>query len=123
MRVMLHDPVMLDVTMPAKSGVAMRDIEKELSIVAGNVIWLNVSDNNLTEKDLEILKQMNNLEKLRLEKNPVGDQIVDLLVQLQYLEAVNLNETLLTDNGISRLRSHSNLQRVYTWKTSVTETK
>ena len=122
-RVMLHDPVMLDVTMPAKSGVAMRDIEKELSIVAGNVIWLNVSDNNLTEKDLEILKQMNNLEKLRLEKNPVGDNIVDLLEPLQYLESVNLNETLLTNSGMSRLRSHSSLRRVYSWKTSVTETK
>ena len=122
-RVMLHDPVMLDVIMPAKSGVAMRDIEKELSIVAGNVIWLNVSDNNLTEKDLEILKQMNNLEKLRLEKNPVGDNIVDLLEPLQYLESVNLNETLLTNSGMSRLRSHSSLRRVYSWKTSVTETK
>jgi uncharacterized membrane protein len=122
-RVMLHDPVMLDVTMPAKSGVAMRDIEKELSIVAGSVIWLNVSDNNLTEKDLEILKQMNNLEKLRLEKNPVGDQIVDLLSQLQHLEAVNLNETLLSNSGLARLRRHPNLQRVYTWNTPVTETK
>ena len=81
-RVMLHDPVMLDVTMPAKSGVAMRDIEKELTMVVDNVIWLNVSDNNLTEKDLEILTQMNNLEKLRLEKNPVGDQLVDVLSQL-----------------------------------------
>ena len=101
----------------------MRDIEKELSIVAGNVIWLNVSDNNLTEKDLEILKQMNNLEKLRLEKNPVGDNIVDLLEPLQYLESVNLNETLLTNSGMSRLRSHSSLRRVYSWKTSVTETK
>ena len=101
----------------------MRDIEKELSIVAGNVIWLNLSDNNLTENDLEILKQMNNLEKLRLEKNPVGDQIVDLLSQLQHLEAVNLNETLLTNSGLARLRRHTSLQRVYTWNTPVTETK
>ena len=101
----------------------MRDIEKELSIVSGNVIWLNVSDNNLTENDLEILKQMNNLEKLRLEKNPVGDKIVDLLSQLQHLEAVDLNETLLTNTGLASLRSHANFRRIYTWKTSVTETK
>ena len=122
-RVMLHDPVMLDITMPAQSGVAMRDVEKELSMVAGNVIWLNLSDNNLTENDLEILKQMNNLEKLRLEKNPVGDQIVDWLSQLQHLEAVNLNETLLTPSGLGRLRRHPNLQRVYSWNTPVTEKK
>jgi len=122
-RVMLHDPVMLDVTMPAKSGVAMSDIEKDLSIVAGNVIWLNLSDNNLTENDLKILKLMSNLEKLRLEKNPVGDRIVDLLSQHQHLEAVNLNGTLLTNSGLARLRRHPSLQRVYTWDTPVTETK
>ena len=122
-RVMLHDPVMLDVTMPAKSGVVIRDIEKQLSTVAGNVIWLNLSDNNLTENDLEILTQMKNLEKLRLEKNPVGDGIVNLLTQLQHLEAVNLNETQLSDSGLARLRLHPGLKRVYTWKTPVTETK
>jgi uncharacterized membrane protein len=122
-RVMLHEPVMLDVTMPAKSGITMRDIEKELSFVAGNVIWLNVSDNNLTENDLQILKQMANLEKLRLEKNPVGDGIVDLLSQLQHLEAVNLNETLLSDSGLARLHGHPGLQRVYSWNAAVTETK
>jgi uncharacterized membrane protein len=122
-RVMLHDPVMLDVTMPAKSGIVMRDIEKELSVVAANVIWLNVSDNNLMEKDLGILKQMTNLEKLRIERNPVGDQVVDLLTQLKHLEAVNLNETLLSNSGLAGLRRISNLQRVYTWKTPVTEIK
>ena len=67
--------------------------------------------------------QMNNLEKLRLEKNPVGDQMVDLLAQLQRLEAVNLNETFLTNIGLARLRRHPNLQRVCTWNTPVTEGK
>jgi len=66
---------------------------------------------------------MNNLEKLRLEKNPVGDQIVDLLSQLQHLEAVNFNGTLLSDSGLARLRRHPNLKRVYTWNTAVTQTK
>jgi hypothetical protein len=120
-RVMLHAPVMLDVTMPAKSGVAMRDIEKELGVVAENVIWLNLSNNNLTKDDLTILRQMKNLEKLRIEKNPVGDNIVDLLLPLKHLEAVNLNETLLSASGLARLRHHSGLKRVYTWKSLVKE--
>ena len=122
-RIMLHAPVMLDVTMPAKSGVAMSDIEKELGVVAENVIWLNLSDNNLTENDLVILRQMTNLEKLRIEKNPVGDQVVDLLSQLKHLEAVNLNETLMSDSGFARLSRHPSLKRIYTWKTAVNETK
>jgi hypothetical protein len=120
-RVMLHDPVMLDVTMPANSGIAMREIEKELGAVAENVIWLNLSENHLTANDLPILRQMTNLEKLRIEKNPVGDQIVDLLSQLKHLETVNLNETQLSNSGLVRLRRHPSLQRIYTWKAAVTE--
>jgi uncharacterized membrane protein len=120
-RVMLHKPVMLDVTMPQKSGVAMHDIKQDLSVVAKNIIWLNMSDNNLSENDLTILQVMSNVEKLRIEKNPVGDNVVDILLMLKHLEAVNLNETLLTDSGLARLRDHPGLKRVYTWKTLVKE--
>ena len=120
-RVMLHAPVMLDVTMPANSGVTMQDIEKELAVVAENVIWLNLSNNNLEKNDLAILSQMTNLEKLRIEMNPVGDNVVDLLLPLKHLKAVNLNGTLLTDSGLARLRHHPGLKRVYTWKSLVKE--
>ncbi len=67
---MLHEPVSLDVTIPAQSGIAMTTIEEEMGIIAGNIIWLNVSDNNLREGDLTVLTKMTNLEKLRLEKIP-----------------------------------------------------
>jgi len=117
-RVMLHAPSMLDITLLPQSDFSIREIEKDLAAVAKNVIWLNLSDNNLTEADLSILKQMTNLEKLRLEKNTVGDGIVDLLSGLKYLEALNLNETRLSDKGLARLRQHPSLKRVYTWKTS-----
>jgi hypothetical protein len=93
-RVMLQHPVMLDVTLPAGSGRHLSDIQGDLVKVAGNIIWLNLSDNGLTENDLGFLKQLSNLEKLRLEKNPIADGISDHLAALQHLE--KRSDTILT---------------------------
>lgn len=121
-RIMLHAPIMLDVTLSSEKHIAMQEVVHDLGAVAKNVIWLNLSGNNLTEGDLTILKQMTNLEKLRLEKNAIGDGIVDMLSGLKHLEALNVNETRLSDSGLARLRQHPSLKRIYTWKTSVRET-
>lgn len=115
-RVMLQKPVMLDVTLPANSGIKMDAIKNDLGSVAKNIIWLNLSDNGFTENDLEILKQMSNVEKLRLEKNPISDGICKSLEGLKYLEAVNLNETKITAACVSTLHQ-SGIRRIYTWKT------
>ena len=118
-RVMLHNPVMLDVTLPAGSGIAMRDIEKDLRAIAENVIWLNLSDNGLADIDLKVVETMSNLEKLRLERNPVSDGVADIVSNLKFLEALNVNETGITENGLMKLQQHPSLKRVYSWKTAV----
>jgi uncharacterized membrane protein/mono/diheme cytochrome c family protein len=117
-RIMLQHPAMLDVTLPAGSGKSMAAIKNDLAKVAKNIIWLNLSGNNLTENDLAFLDQLSNLEKLRLEKNPVTDGISDRLVTLKHLEAVNLNETKISAVCLARLEKNPAIKRVYTWKTA-----
>ena len=117
-RVMLHAPVMLDVTLPAGSGIPMKDLETDLRALAKNVVWLNVSDNNIIAADLVVLKEMSNLEKLRVERNPVGNELVDVLKDLRHLEALNINDTKITDEGYSRLQEQSSLKRIYRWSSS-----
>lgn len=116
-RVMQHKPVMLDITLPEGMGNRLQLIKGNLKGIAKNVIWLNLSNNGLTEKDLDFLHLMTNLEKLRLEKNPVADGISNQLAALHHLEALNLNETNITKAGIEKLKQIPNLKRVYTWKT------
>ncbi|MBL7763762.1 MAG: hypothetical protein JNL23_10095 [Chitinophagaceae bacterium] len=82
--------------------------------LAKNIIWLNVSENNLSDNDLSFLTSLINLEKLRIEKNPVTDAVCDRLKTLPHLEAVNLNETKVTANGIVTLRKNETIRRVYT---------
>jgi len=117
-RVMLQHPVMLDITLPAGSGTRVADIKEDLLKLGPNIIWLNLSDNGLGEDDLGFLKQLVNLEKLRLEKNPVGDGISEYLVGLKHLEAVNLNETKISLVCINKLNGHPSIKRVYAWRTA-----
>jgi uncharacterized membrane protein len=118
-RVMLHHPVMLDVTLPPGFDKKIDFILGDLKAVARNVIWLNLSDNGLTENELYFLPMMTNLEKLRLEKNPIGDGVCSQLMGLNHLEAVNLNETKITSACMKKLKQMPALKRVYSWKTNV----
>jgi uncharacterized membrane protein len=120
-RVMFQDPVMLDVTLPSKSGSRMSEIEDDLKSLAQNVIWLNLSDNNFTERDLVILEHMSNLERLRLEKNPLSDSIGFYLENLKHLYAVNLNETKITCACVTTLKNNPAIRRIYTWRTKCKE--
>ena len=115
-RIMLHKPVMLDITLPAGSGSKINLIKGPLKRVAKNAIWLNLSNNGLTDNDLDFLPLMTNLEKLRLEKNPLTDQIAKELLGLNHLEALNLNETKITGVCVEKLKQLPNLRHVYNWK-------
>ncbi len=114
-RIMQHNPVMLDITLPPGSHVDLKNLNESLKTVAKSVIWLNLSNNGLKENDLDFLKYMTNLEKLRLEKNPVTDQIVKQLEGLNHLEALNLNETQITRTTLNQLKNKPDLKRIYSW--------
>jgi uncharacterized membrane protein len=114
-RVMQHKPLMLDVTLPEGKGDILNLVKTDLKAIAKNIVWLNFSNNDLTEQDLETLSLMSNLEKLRLEKNPITDKIIPTVLSLKHLESINLNETNLTSVGIERLKQNSSLKRVYQW--------
>jgi len=115
-RMMQLKPAMLDVTLPSGSGVKADIIKNELIKVGRNIIWLNLSGNNFNDKDLDFLAAMQNLEKLRIENNPVGADVCRYLVGLKHLESVNLNNTKVNKEDISVLKKNPAIKRVYVWK-------
>lgn len=80
-----------------------------------HVNWLNISNNKLTDKDLDFFPYIINLEKLRLEKNPITDKILPYFSDFKHLEAVNLNETEVSKAGVEQLKQMPSLKRVYEW--------
>ena len=115
-RVMQHQPLMLDITLPEGKGIRIQSIKPGIKSIAKNVIWLNLSANNLIDKDLDFLPLLINLEKLRLEKNLVTDKSIPLISALKHLEAVNLNETGMSKAGVEQLKKMPSIKRVYEWK-------
>jgi len=120
-RVMLNKPVMLDITLPPKSGIKLADIKGEMLKLAKNVVWLNFSDNELADKELDFLPALTNLEKLRLDKNPLTDNVSNYLISLKHLEAVNLNETNITNRTTLILKENPGIKRLYSWKTNASK--
>lgn len=114
-RLMQLQPLMLDITLPAGSGVKAALIKPVIHPLAKHIVWLNLSGNNFTDDDLDFLPALINLEKLRLDKNPVTDKISDQLMELKHLEAVNLNETNITAAAIDQLKKNTAIKRVYNW--------
>jgi hypothetical protein len=117
-REMLKKPMMLDITLPANSGVKMSEIKNDLMSLAKSIVWLNLSGNSFTDSDLSILKSFTNLEKLRIEKNPVTDGVCIYLAGLRHLEAVNLNETKITGIAVNYLKKNPAIKRIYTLGTA-----
>ncbi|MCO5946419.1 c-type cytochrome domain-containing protein [Mucilaginibacter flavidus] len=118
-RVMLRKPLMLDITLPVGSVIKAAEFKNDVIPLAKNIVWLNISGNNFTDGDLSFLKLFTNLEKLRLEKNPLTDQVSNNLIALKHLEAVNLNETKITDAAVINLKKNPAIKRIYTWGTGV----
>lgn len=117
-RLLLREPELLDITLPEGTLVDWKTIQEPLGRLSRHTIWLNLAGNNLSEKDLQVLTQFTNLEKLRLDKNPVGDELLPLLEPLQRLEAINLVGTRISEAGLAKLKSAGTIKRVYYSETS-----
>ncbi|MEP7110328.1 MAG: DUF2231 domain-containing protein [Ferruginibacter sp.] len=118
-RFMLKRPVMLDITLPAGSGVKAVEFKDDILPLAKSIIWLNLSSNNFTDSDLSFLKAFTNLEKLRLERNPLTDEVSNSLSALKHLESVNLNQTKITGAAVVTLKKNPAIKNIYTWGTGV----
>jgi uncharacterized membrane protein len=114
-RVMLEKPLMLDLSLDKSQKVnliALKSVQK-------NIIWLNISGVNLQDKDVEILSEFSNLEKLRLENNPITDEAVRKISKLKHLNSINLNGTKITSKSIAELQKIKSLKTVYIWQTAI----
>ncbi len=118
-RLLLREPELLDITLPEGTLVDWKTIQEPLGKVSKHTIWLNLAGNNLSENELQVLPQFTNLEKLRLDNNPVGDEILPKLEPLQRLEAINLVGTRISEAGLAKLKSAGTIKRVYSWEPSV----
>jgi hypothetical protein len=84
------------------------------------VVQLKLTNQAVTDQDLQKIKQFKNLRQLQLEKTKVTDEGMDQLKSMQSLEQLNLYGTTVSDKGLEKLAACKNLKTLFLWKTNVT---
>lgn len=115
-------PDLLDVTLPSpgnKNTSADPDKIKQLLAVKDNIIWLNIAGNNIVDNQMDIVAQFKNIQRLRLDKNPVSDAGITKLKALNNIQSINLCNTDITKNCIADLSKIKTLRTAYVWGTKI----
>ncbi|MDR3714455.1 MAG: hypothetical protein P4L51_16710 [Puia sp.] len=143
-RLIDREPILLDVTLPPpvktkettsqapapdKTGSPARasDLSKPvdpailnaLLAVKENIIWLNLSGNNISDEQMDIVNQCKNIRILKLQKTPLSDKGIARLNALGQMQSINLYNTRVTRNCLAGLSKMKNLATVYVWGTAI----
>ncbi len=91
-----------------------------LTKLSQQIVWLKLSDTQITDATLEQVAKLKNLQKLHLEQTRITDAGLSQLKALPYLEYLNLYGTAITDAGLQQLAGLPALKTVYVWQTKAT---
>jgi hypothetical protein len=75
---------------------------------------------NVTDADLENLKELNHIYMLQLDKTQITDAGLESLEGLLQLQELYLGNTQITDSGLKHLKGLKRLHRLYINNTQVT---
>lgn len=89
--------------------------------LANQIVWLKLSDTDISDATLTQVAKLKNLQKLHLEHTTITDAGLKQLNGLANLEYLNLYGTAVTDAGLAELSNLKNLKTVYLWQTKVTD--
>jgi uncharacterized membrane protein len=116
------NPVLLDITLLPEKEITPDRLHKKLEAllsISDNIVWLNLSGNNISDANLETIGHLKNLQRLKLDNNPITDKGVAMLKNLSRLESLNLYNTGLSNQSVGALSLLPKLTHVYVWGTSV----
>jgi uncharacterized membrane protein len=91
-----------------------------LEPLARQLLWLDLSDTQITDSGLAVVAKFPNLTRLHLSRTPISDAGLVHLERLERLEYLNLYGTRITDQGVARLGALEHLRTLYVWQTAVT---
>lgn len=119
-RVLSHQTGALDVVLPEEAAKGQAsELLKALLPIKDQIYWLSLAGAGIQDSDLSLIVQFSNLQRLRIENNPVTDAGIVALIGLSKLEILNLNGTKVSDVGLESLSEIKSLKSLYLWKTSV----
>jgi len=119
-RVLSHESGALDVVLPsdAAKGQASEQL-KALLPIKDQIYWLSLAGTGIRDSDLNQVAQFSNLQRLRIENNPISDSGISALSSLSKLESLNLNGTKVSEAGLEAIAEIHSLRSLYLWNTAI----
>jgi uncharacterized membrane protein len=93
----------------------------ELLKVKGQVVSLLLNKMPVTDKDLQVVSQFNELRNLNLSFTKITDAGLVSLQALQNLQYLSVSGTPVTAAGISKIAAMKSLKHLYCWSSTVTD--
>jgi uncharacterized membrane protein len=117
-RVLSQETGALDVVLPQDTKQASEMLEALLPF-KDQIYWLSLAGSGIQDSDLDIVGQFSNLQRLRIENNPITDVGLSALKQLTKLEILNLNGTKVSSEVLKSLAEINSLRSLYLWNTAI----
>jgi uncharacterized membrane protein len=114
-----YNPDLLDITLPNHNKENITDKLKLLLIIKDNILWLNISGTNASDDDMDIINQFKNMQRLRLDETPVSNIGITKLQELQSIQSLNIYGTRVTKDCLPTLRKIPSLRTAYIGGTKI----
>jgi uncharacterized membrane protein/mono/diheme cytochrome c family protein len=95
------------------------DIEKQLSSVKDQLIWLKIPGAQLQESSWKAIAGLTNLRRLSAEHSNITDKDLEQLSSLNQLQYLNLLDTKITAKGLMQLKANLNLTNLFLSRTGI----
>lgn len=112
---------LLDIEYKGTGQDISRDQFDALLKIKNQITWLTLQDAKISESQMAVIGQMQNLTRLRLQNNPITDAGLQKIESLPFLESLNLIGTDITDEALASIKKMPELKSVYLWQTNISE--
>ena len=92
---------------------------EQLKPIAQNIVWLDLADSKVIDTDLVILKEFSHLTRLYLQNTKVSGLFCENVIELKYLNYINLSQTKLNLESFKCIARMPSLEYVNVWSTEI----
>jgi len=98
--------------------VSKERIDK-LSAINEQIVELDFGDSKITDDMTSVFKQFKNLKSLRLNSDSITDKAIENLKFLENLDVLNIYNTGISNTGLEDLLQTIQPKRIYSWHTKI----
>ena len=91
----------------------------ELNSISKQIVSIDLGNSTVTGADMKALSDFPHLQKLHLQNISIGDDGLQYLRSLRFLEVLNLSGTNITGKSLNEISGWKNLKKLYIYNTSV----